>query len=88
MKWFDPGRGMGVIAQEGTGPDAVAYRSAVHGDADSTLVAGERVLFDLTRDAAGVRADNIRPAPRNCCPPTEGPGSDLVARPAAGRLVQ
>ncbi|MEU9211798.1 hypothetical protein AB0D27_28660 [Streptomyces sp. NPDC048415] len=61
MKWFDSGRGVGVIAQECAGPDAVAYRSAVHGDADSTLVVGERVLYDLTLDAAGVRADNIRP---------------------------
>ncbi|MFD7283912.1 cold-shock protein [Streptomyces sp. NPDC059862] len=65
VKWFDPGRGVGAIAQERAGPDAVACRSAVHGNADSTLVAGTRVLFDLTLDAAGIRADNIRPAPRN-----------------------
>ncbi|MDO0916636.1 hypothetical protein QQM39_39220 [Streptomyces sp. DT2A-34] len=56
MKWLDPGRGVGVIAQECAGPDAVACRAAVNGDADSTLVVGERVSFDLALDAAGVRA--------------------------------
>jgi cold shock CspA family protein len=71
VKWFDPCRGLGVIAQDSGGPDAVAHRLAVHGDADCMLVAGNRVLFDVTLDVAGVRADNIRQA--------AGPG------PPAGR---
>ncbi|MEU3855627.1 cold shock domain-containing protein [Streptomyces sp. NPDC029554] len=60
--WFDPVRGLGVIAVDGGGFNAVAYRTAVHGDAERQLIAGRRVSFDLTLDASGVRADNIRPA--------------------------
>ncbi|WSS99704.1 cold shock domain-containing protein [Streptomyces phaeochromogenes] len=62
VKWFDPGRGTGVIVQDGGGPDALACPSAVHGDAGRILVAGERVVFDVTLDAGGVRADNIHAA--------------------------
>ncbi|OEJ29099.1 hypothetical protein AS594_36540 [Streptomyces agglomeratus] len=54
------------------------------GDADRTLVAGSRVLFDVTLDAAGVRADNIRQAAGPGCPPLEGPGGEKAARPQAG----
>jgi cold shock CspA family protein len=60
VKWFDPHRDVGVLARDDGGPDAVADRSAVQGDADRTLVPGQRVLFDITFDASGVRADNIR----------------------------
>lgn len=88
VKWFDPVQGVGVIVQDGPFPDAVAHRSAVHGEAERTLVAGKRVLFDVTWDAAGVRADNIHPAPQPCCPPDKGPGSDPAARPQAGLLTQ
>ncbi|QHA01983.1 cold shock domain-containing protein (plasmid) [Streptomyces sp. FXJ1.172] len=59
VKWFDPERGVGRIVQDGAGPEAVAYRSAVRGPGDGRLLAGEPVEFDLTFDAAGVRADNI-----------------------------
>ncbi|WAU78561.1 cold shock domain-containing protein (plasmid) [Streptomyces sp. Qhu-G9] len=72
VKWFDPERGVGAITQDGGGWEAVAHRSAVHGDADRVLVAGHRVRFD-------VRADNIQPATRLACPPAE--------RPQHGQLV-
>jgi cold shock CspA family protein len=63
VKWFDPVRGVGVIAQDGAGDDAVAYRSAIQGNGDRRLVEGERVLFNVTQDAAGIRADNIHRVP-------------------------
>jgi cold shock CspA family protein len=81
VKWFDPGRGLGVIAQDSGGPDAVAHRAAVHGDAECMLVAGNRVLFDVTLDAAGVRADNIRQTAGPGRPSVEGPGGEMAARP-------
>ncbi|MGW1674522.1 cold-shock protein [Streptomyces sp. NPDC002324] len=84
VKWFDPGRGLGVIAQDGGGPDAVAHRLAVHGDADCMLVAGNRVLFDVTLDVAGVRADNIRQTGGPGCPPVEGLAGEMAARPQGG----
>ncbi|UUU37213.1 cold shock domain-containing protein [Streptomyces sp. CA-210063] len=80
VKWFDPGRGLGVIAQEGGEPDAVACRSAVHDCSDRTLVEGDRVCFDVTQDSAGIRADNVhRPACELHCPPAEGSAGHTVA---------
>jgi cold shock CspA family protein len=88
VKWFDPVRGVGLIALDGRlFPDAVAHGSAVDGAANRVLVAGRSVLFDLTWDAAGVRADNIRPhpgVPTSCRPPAEGPASLPLSRPQTG----
>ncbi|MBP0932374.1 cold-shock protein [Streptomyces goshikiensis] len=61
VKWFDLGRGIGLISQEGAGPDLRAEASAIHGR-DGRLRQGEEVLFDVTLDSAGLRADNIRRA--------------------------
>ncbi|MFE2141927.1 cold shock domain-containing protein [Streptomyces sp. NPDC059456] len=58
MKWFDPDRGTGLISQEGTGPDIQAESKAIRGNGPR-LRPGDRVLFDLTHDSAGLRADNI-----------------------------
>lgn len=72
MKWFDPDRGVGVISRDGGEQDVVACRSAVHGRVDRTLLAGERVFFDITEDSSGIRADNIcRVAPGVRCPSAE-----------------
>lgn len=58
VKWFDSDRGVGLISQGSDLPDVSAELSAVHGP-DRQLVKGERVLFDVTLDAGGRRADNI-----------------------------
>lgn len=87
VKWFDPDRGMGAIAPDGGGLDAVVHRSAIHGDADRTMVAGQQVCFDLTQDTAGVRADNIQPPNRLCCPSAEAVDGEPDARPHDGPLV-
>ncbi|MFJ8502165.1 cold-shock protein [Streptomyces sp. NPDC093992] len=73
VKWFDPLRGLGLVAPDGGGFDAVAQRSAVRGGAGRELVTGRRVHFDLTRDATGVQADNIRPVLQGPCTPAEEP---------------
>ncbi|UUU23740.1 cold shock domain-containing protein [Streptomyces sp. DSM 40750] len=88
MKWFDPDRGLGAIAQDGGGFDAAAYRSAVRGDAECELIAGRRVCFDVTLDAAGVRADNIRRLGSGCCPPAEGADGEAAAHEQAGWPVE
>ncbi|MET7622447.1 cold shock domain-containing protein [Streptomyces sp. NPDC005408] len=72
VKWFDAERGVGLVVPEDGGPDAVAYRSAIHGRGDGVLLAGERVLFNITCDSAGVRADNICPLRAGCGPDTLG----------------
>ncbi|MFH8894350.1 cold shock domain-containing protein [Streptomyces sp. DK15] len=58
MKWFDPDRGLGLISQEGAEPDVQAEALAIHGKEDH-LRPGEEVCFNVTRDSAGLRADNI-----------------------------
>ncbi|BBC36236.1 hypothetical protein SGFS_075300 [Streptomyces graminofaciens] len=83
VKWFDPCGVVGVIAQEGGAPDAVAYRSAIHGCADATLVEGDRVCFDVTQDSAGIRADNVHLLTCEAgCPPAE----ETAGRIGAARL--
>ncbi|MFE5561668.1 cold-shock protein [Streptomyces sp. NPDC056544] len=64
MKWFDLGRGIGLISQEGAGPDIRAEASAIDGR-DGHLRRGEEVTFDVTLDSAGLRADNIHRAVRS-----------------------
>lgn len=63
VKCFDSDRGVGLISQGADLPEVVAELSAVHGP-DRRLVQGERVLFDITLDAEGRRADNIHRLPR------------------------
>ncbi|GGO54592.1 hypothetical protein GCM10012286_64720 [Streptomyces lasiicapitis] len=88
VKWFDPVRGVGAIALDDGGADAVAHRSAVHGVAEPLLVEGDRVRCDVTQDGWAVRADNIRPVTPEGCPPTESPGRGTAAHQEAGRLVE
>lgn len=73
------GPGLGLIAPDGGGFDAVAHRTAVRGDAEREMVTGRRVHFDLTLNATGIRADNIRPAPQKPCAPAEEAEADAVA---------
>ncbi|MEV4682820.1 cold-shock protein [Streptomyces kurssanovii] len=70
VKWFDPERGVGLVVPDDGRPDAVAYRSAIHGHGGHSLLVGERVFFDLTRDSAGIRADNICPVSAEAPPDT------------------
>jgi cold shock CspA family protein len=88
VKWFDLGRGVGVIALDGAGGEAVASRSAIHGGMDRPLVEGERVCFGVTRDSRGVRADNIRGLVPGWCAASARPGRDTAAREELGRLVE
>ncbi|WP_432215503.1 cold-shock protein [Streptomyces subrutilus] len=62
VQWFDPDRAIGLISQEGAGPNVQAEASAVHGK-ECYLRPGEEVFFDVTLDSAGLRADNIHRPP-------------------------
>ncbi|MEU7278306.1 cold shock domain-containing protein [Streptomyces sp. NPDC045431] len=62
VKWFDSDQGVGMICQGRDQPEVLAELSAVRGPA-RRLVQGDRVLFDITFDAAGRRADNIHRLP-------------------------
>ncbi|MFE5521610.1 cold-shock protein [Streptomyces virginiae] len=82
MKWFDPDRGFGLISQEGTGPDIQAEVSALH-RRDRCLRQGDEVLFNVTRDSAGLRADNIHRSEdaRGHRSPSPSPEAGTVERP-------
>ncbi|UQW99197.1 cold shock domain-containing protein [Streptomyces sp. RerS4] len=58
VQWCDPLSGLGMVREDSSDVDVSAERLAVHGG--WPLVAGERVMFDLTVDADGMRADNVR----------------------------
>ncbi|MFE9220772.1 cold-shock protein [Streptomyces lavendulae] len=63
VKWFDADKGIGVICQDGDGQAVTAERSAIQAPGPGVLVQGELVRFDVTRDAEGIRADNVRRIP-------------------------
>ncbi|WP_406002753.1 cold-shock protein [Streptomyces sp. NBC_00829] len=63
VKWFDPEKGYGVIAQDAGEPDADVDSFAVQGCCRArALTTGERVVFDVVRDSQGIRAENVHRA--------------------------
>ncbi|MGP3991630.1 cold-shock protein [Streptomyces sp. 3N207] len=62
VKWFSRRRRWGVIAQNGEGePDVIVHSSAILGCCCIRgLRAGDKVIFDVTEDSRGTRADNVR----------------------------
>ena len=59
IKSFDYSKGSGVIEQDNGGADVTVHFSAVTSKSQRTLQPGQRVQFDLSRDAAGLRATNV-----------------------------
>lgn len=60
VKWFNEGKGYGFITPE-SGPDIFVHFSAIQGDGFKTLKEGQGVTFDVTDDAKGPRAANVKP---------------------------
>ncbi|WP_409321517.1 S1 domain-containing protein [Pseudomonas monteilii] len=56
MKWFDEGRGIGVISVEGERRDYLVLRCAA---VNLALSAGMRVLFEPVSEALGCWAFNV-----------------------------
>ncbi|MFG2994546.1 cold-shock protein [Streptomyces sp. NPDC048257] len=84
VKWFDPDRGIGLISQESAGgPDVQAEASAIQAK-DHRLHQGEEVLFDITLDSAGLRADNIHRSRYEAAPGQETPRARSDTAPCAG----
>ena len=61
VKWFNDQKGFGFIAQEGEGADVFVHHSAIVADGYRTLKEGQLVDFELTDEAKGPRAANVRP---------------------------
>ena len=62
VKWFNEKKGFGFIEQEGGGPDVFVHFSALQGEGFKTLAEGQAVEFDVTQDAKGAKAQNVKKA--------------------------
>lgn len=60
VKWFNDAKGYGFIEQDGGGSDVFVHFSSIQADGFRTLREGQRVTFDIERDAKGLRAANVR----------------------------
>ena len=58
VKWFNPGKGYGFIAQEG-GEDVFVHYSALQSEGYRTLDEGQRVEFSIERGPKGLQASNV-----------------------------
>ena len=62
VKWFNDSKGFGFIEQEGGGEDVFVHHSAIEADGYRSLQEGQKVTFEITKEAKGLRAANVRPA--------------------------
>ena len=62
VKWFNDSKGFGFIEQEGGGEDVFVHHSAIEADGYRSLKEGQKVTFEITKEAKGLRAANVKPA--------------------------
>ena len=62
VKWFNDSKGFGFIEQEGGGEDVFVHHSAIQADGYRTLKEGQAVEFEISREAKGLRAANVKVA--------------------------
>lgn len=60
VKWFNPTKGFGFIAQE-SGEDVFVHQSAIDMPGYRELVEGARVEFEVTQGQKGLQATNVKP---------------------------
>jgi CspA family cold shock protein len=60
VKWFNPEKGFGFIAVEGS-DDVFVHYSAIQTSGYRTLEEGQRVEFDVGPGKKGEEAQNVRP---------------------------
>ena len=61
VKWFNDSKGFGFIAQESGGEDVFVHHSAIEVDGYRSLKEGEQVTFEISTEAKGLRAANVKP---------------------------
>jgi len=61
VKWFNDSKGFGFIEQETGGEDVFVHHSAIEADGYRSLKEGQQVTFEISKEAKGLRAANVRP---------------------------
>jgi CspA family cold shock protein len=59
VKWFNEKKGYGFITAE-DGEDAFVHHSGIQGEGFKSLTEGDQVEFEVTKDAKGPKAVNVR----------------------------
>ena len=75
VKWFNPIKGFGFIAQE-SGADVFVHQTSILGSGYRTLTEGEEVTFDIISAEKGLKAQNVQrlhPPPMPPAPPKRPP---------------
>ena len=60
VKWFNDSKGFGFIEQENGGEDVFVHHEAIKSDGYRSLQEGQQVEFEVTKEAKGLRAANVR----------------------------
>ncbi|MBI5309329.1 MAG: cold-shock protein [Planctomycetes bacterium] len=58
VKWFNDQKGFGFISQD-NGNDVFVHQTAIQGEGFRTLAEGDKVEFEVTKDAKGFKASNV-----------------------------
>jgi len=58
---FMDNKGFGFITPDGGGKDIFVHHSDIKMDGFKTLKPGQRVSFDLSQEAKGPKASNVKP---------------------------
>jgi cold shock protein len=60
VKWFNPRKGYGFIANA-DGKDIFVHYASIAGNGYKTLAEGDPVTFDIVEGEKGLRAENVIP---------------------------
>ncbi len=59
VKWFNDSKGYGFIAPDDGGKDVFVHQSVIEADGFRSLAEGDKVEFEVTEDAKGLKASKV-----------------------------